>query len=135
MVSYNVDTLLHAKERKDFPPTRMGKNWLDHFVQQHHARIQQLWSFSPEPAHGWAVNEHTNSAWFNLPDNTIQTHKIECNCIWAANETGFQPGRGLSRQVIGAAKNKFSISNVMETKKTSLWWLQSVLMVRRSLWP
>ncbi|KAF8551421.1 hypothetical protein OG21DRAFT_1417964, partial [Imleria badia] len=53
-----------------------------------------------------AVNEHTNSAWFNLLGNTIQTHKIEHNCVWAADETGFQPGGGLSQQVIGAAKKQ-----------------------------
>jgi hypothetical protein len=72
----HVDTLLHAKASNGFPKTGVGKNWRDHFIQWHHARIQQFWSSPLESARGRAINEHTNRAWFNLLGNTIQGDQL-----------------------------------------------------------
>lgn len=65
-----------------------------------------VWSSPLESACEQAINEHTNRALFNLLGNTIQLHKIEQNCVWAANETGFHPSGGQSQCVIGAAQKQ-----------------------------
>ena len=105
-LKHHVDAVLHAQLKKEFPHPGVGKNWTDHFLQCHHARLQQFWSSPLDSACGHAINEHTNKAWFNLLGNTMQTQKIEKDCIWAADETGFQPGGGQTRWVIGFAKKQ-----------------------------
>ena len=105
-LKHHVDAVLHAQLKKEFPHSGVGKNWTNCFLQRHHACLQQFWSSPLDSAHGRAVNEHTNKAWFNLLGNTMQTQKIEKDCIWAADETGFQPGGGQTRRVIGFAKKQ-----------------------------
>lgn len=55
---------------------------------------------------GCAVNKNTNKAWFNLQQGTVTKHGIKLDCIWAADETGFQPGTAVKEHVFGAANQK-----------------------------
>ena len=48
-----------------------------------------------------AVNETTHREWFEILGKTLED--VNPDCIWAADETGFQPGSGQKERVIGCA--------------------------------
>jgi len=103
----HVDTLLHARLGSTFPKTGVGKLWTHCFLNRHSKRLHRYWSAPLDTERGHAVNENTNEAWFELLKSTMDENNIEPDCIWAADETGFQPGTGGQRQrVIGPAKKK-----------------------------
>lgn len=57
------------------------------------------------------MNSNTNTAWFKLLGETLQTgdngQPIAPECIWAADEVGFQPTTSTAQEcVIGAAKKR-----------------------------
>ncbi|KAF8125778.1 hypothetical protein EV363DRAFT_1141579, partial [Boletus edulis] len=95
-----------ARNAENFPASGVGKNWTGHFIERHHTQLGQFWSSALDTACGRAVNPHTNKAWFDLLGNTMTEQGIEGDCLWAADETGFQPGGGQTQRVIGAAKKK-----------------------------
>ncbi|KAF8135550.1 hypothetical protein EV363DRAFT_1147074, partial [Boletus edulis] len=95
-----------ARLHEEFPKTSVGHNWTDHFLTWHAEEIGKYWSSPLDTACDRAVNPHTNRAWFNLLGHTIQDKEIGEDCIWAADETDFQPGGGTKQQVFGAAKKK-----------------------------
>ncbi|KIK84661.1 hypothetical protein PAXRUDRAFT_803299 [Paxillus rubicundulus Ve08.2h10] len=76
------------------------------FLERHSGNVARYWSAPLDTACGCAVNENTNKAWFDLLGRTIKDQNIEKDCLWAADETGFQPSGGLQEQVIGHAKKK-----------------------------
>ncbi|KLO13910.1 hypothetical protein SCHPADRAFT_827287 [Schizopora paradoxa] len=43
---------------------------------------------------------------FDLWENLVNQHNIEPDCIFAADETGFMPGRACKSKVIGKSKKK-----------------------------
>lgn len=48
------------------------------------------------------ASAHTGAkAWCTLLKHTLDKYHIEEDCIWAADETGFQPGVGQKQRVIG----------------------------------
>lgn len=102
----HADCLLKARLGDAFPETGVGKNWTDRFISRHSDQLGRYWSSSLDTARGRAVNKHTNQAWYSLLRTMIVEEKIDPDCIWAADETGFQPGGGLKDRVIGAAKQK-----------------------------
>ncbi|KAF9220161.1 hypothetical protein BS17DRAFT_715631, partial [Gyrodon lividus] len=102
----HVDTLLRAQLGKAFPETGVGHNWTDRFTTHHADHIVQYWSSPLDTAHGRAVNPHTHKAWCNLLKEMLEREKIEEDCLWAADETGFQPGGGTRQHVFGPAKKK-----------------------------
>jgi hypothetical protein len=84
----------------------VGKNWIYRFLERHSGKLSRYWSAPLDTARGRAVNENTNKAWFDLLGKTIEVNNIEPGCLWAADETGFQPGGGLRERVIGPARKK-----------------------------
>ncbi|KAF9224098.1 hypothetical protein BS17DRAFT_880130 [Gyrodon lividus] len=84
----HVDTLLRARLGEAFPETGVGHNWTDRFATRHADRIVQYWT------------------WCNLLKETLKREKIEEDCLWAADETGFQPGGGTRQRVFGPVKKK-----------------------------
>ncbi|KIK19723.1 hypothetical protein PISMIDRAFT_658664 [Pisolithus microcarpus 441] len=84
----------------------VGKNWTDQFIECHSSQLHQFWSSSLDTARGHAVNKNTNKEWYDLLGNTIDKFKIDADCLWAADETGFQPGNGVKECVFGPAKAK-----------------------------
>ncbi|KIK97782.1 hypothetical protein PAXRUDRAFT_135622, partial [Paxillus rubicundulus Ve08.2h10] len=91
----HVNAILHTRLGTSFPEAGVGTNWTQHFLERHTAHLASYWSVPLDTAHGRAVNKHTNTAWFDLLGKTIAVQKIEEDCLWAADETGFQPGGGL----------------------------------------
>ncbi|KAF9225130.1 hypothetical protein BS17DRAFT_807511 [Gyrodon lividus] len=102
----HIDTLLHARLGEAFPETGVGHNWTDRFTTCHADRIAQYWSSPLDTACGQAVNPHTHKAWCNLLKEMLEREKIEEDCLWAADETGFQPGGRTRQCVFGPAKKK-----------------------------
>ncbi|EGO04751.1 hypothetical protein SERLA73DRAFT_68419 [Serpula lacrymans var. lacrymans S7.3] len=105
-LKFHVDTLLQARLGNSFPETGVGMNWTGHFLNQHSERLGTYWSSPLDSARGRAVNKHTHKAWCNLLESTIKDNNIVEDCIWAADETGFQPGNGRKQRVIGPAQRK-----------------------------
>ncbi|KIK75308.1 hypothetical protein PAXRUDRAFT_173211 [Paxillus rubicundulus Ve08.2h10] len=105
-LKFHVDSVLQGRLGSGFPKTGVGKNWTDRFLERHSDNLGRYWSAPLDTARGRAVNENTNKAWFDLLGKTIDMNNIEEDCLWAADETGFQPGGGLWERVIGAAKKK-----------------------------
>jgi hypothetical protein len=102
----HVDTLLQARLGNAFPETGVGHNWTDRFTTCHANRVAQYWSSSLDTARGRAVNPHTHKAWCNLLKETLDRENIEEDCIWAADETGFQPGGGPKQRVFSPSQKK-----------------------------
>ena len=75
-------------------------------------------SLSPDPwlvsAPSWyqllpyssIVNRHTHKAWCDLLKETLNRENIEDNCIWATDETGFQPDGGPKQHIFGPSQKK-----------------------------
>ncbi|KAG1834302.1 hypothetical protein F4604DRAFT_1515057, partial [Suillus subluteus] len=95
-----------ARLQSNFPEAGVGKNWTERFILRHSTRLSQYWSKPLDTARGRAVNPSTNKAWYDILGRTIKTEGIEDDCLWAADETGFQPGGGLKERVIRAANRK-----------------------------
>ncbi|KIK93753.1 hypothetical protein PAXRUDRAFT_70221, partial [Paxillus rubicundulus Ve08.2h10] len=80
MLKCHVDTLLLAQLGSTFSQDGVGKKWTDRFLNRHSNRLHKYWSSSLDTNRGRA--------------SAIDKYHIEQNCIWAADETGFQPGEG-----------------------------------------
>jgi hypothetical protein len=102
----HVDSVLCGRLGSTFPETGVGKNWIDRFLERHSSDLGRYWSAPLDMSRGRAVNENTNKAWFDLLGKTINEKNISEDCLWAADETGFQPGGGLRERVIRPAKKK-----------------------------
>lgn len=106
-----MDEILRARLGKEYPTKGVGRNWTDRFVERHHLELKTYNPKSLEGAWGRAVNPTTHQAWFDLLGETLQSGNngkpIAEDCIWAADEAGFQPAiRTLQEQVIGGANKK-----------------------------
>jgi hypothetical protein len=102
----HVDAILQAWLKEKFPAGGVGRNWTDRFVEKHMDKLGRFWTQSLDTAHGCAVNPTTHDQWFTLLKDAIITLGIEEDCIWAADETGFQPGGGNKESIFGPSGAK-----------------------------
>lgn len=93
----HANLILRARLGSDF--TGVGLHWSERFVIRHQDEIKTTWSRHLDSNRGRAVNATNHEHWFNLLGGTIDG--VESECIWAADETGFQPGIGFKERVIG----------------------------------
>jgi hypothetical protein len=89
--------ILKARLGEDCPP--LGQKWSERFVSRHQDKLKSTWSRKMETNRGRAVNATNHSDWFELLGKTIEG--VDPDCIWAADETGFQPSAGQKERVIG----------------------------------
>lgn len=68
--------------------------------------LGRFWTRSLDTARGHAVNPTTHDQWFTLLEGAMTSLGIEEDCIWAADETGFQPGGGNKERVFGPSGAK-----------------------------
>jgi len=106
MLKHHVDTPLCARLGDTFPETGVGKNWTARFLDRHSGQLGLHWSSPLDTNRGHAVNENTHKAWCKLLEHTLNVHGIQEDTLWAADESGFQPGTGQKQCVIGSAKQK-----------------------------
>lgn len=97
----HVDSILHARLGEEFPETGVGQNWTQRFVTAHHDDLKSAWARQLDSARGRAVNATNHEEWFNLLGKTIED--VEDECIWAADESGFQTSGAVRERVIGRA--------------------------------
>lgn len=84
----------------------VGKNWVDRFLEKHSDRLKTFFASPLERARANAANPVTHKMFYDLLENTLKEHNIEPDCIYAADETGFMPGRACKSKVIGKATKK-----------------------------
>ena len=104
MLKRHAETLLCARLGDEF--NGLGKNWTGNFLDRHSNQLAQHWSSPLDTKRGQAVNENTHKAWCALLEHTINEYGIQEDTLWAADESGFQPGTGQSQCVIGSVKQK-----------------------------
>ena len=107
MLKHHVDSILQVCLGDKFPETGVGTSWTNRFLSRHSDQLGAYWSSALEAKCGRAVNKNTNEAWLKLLQDTMITeHGITPDCIWAADETGFQQGTAVKERVCGAANQK-----------------------------
>ena len=102
-LKHHANSVARARLGDKFPETGVGKNWTDRFLSHHSEQLGTYWSSPLDSNRGRTVNENTHKSWCK---DTLEKYNINEDCIWGADETGFQPGHGLKHRVIGATKQK-----------------------------
>lgn len=101
----HVDEICRARLGDLFPADGVGKQWTNRFMEKHSDVLGTYWSHSLDNARGRAVNPATNESWHNLLEEMLLTgddgKPIAQECLWAVDETGFQPAGGLRERVVG----------------------------------
>lgn len=117
-LKFHVDIILRARVGSTFLETEVGQNWTARFLRRHAAQLGAYWSSSLDSNRGQAVNENTHRAWCDLLKTTLDDHHMKEDCLWAADESGFQPGIGRKQRVIGPARRKMQYQQRDGTKET-----------------
>lgn len=121
----HVDQICRACLGNKFPTTGVSKQWTHRFVEHHSDRLHVYTSSPIDTACGQAVNEHTNSQWYDIVEETQlrgdDGKPIAPECTWAMNECGFQGngGEGWER-VIGAKGKKIQYQQQAGTRENMM---------------
>jgi hypothetical protein len=121
-VKEHVDQICRARLGKKFPAMGVGKQWTHRFVERHSDRLHVYTSSPIDTARGQAVNEHTNTQWYDIVEETQLRgdggEPIDPECTWAMDESGFQAngGEGWER-VIGAKGKKIQCQQQAGTRE------------------
>lgn len=86
--------------------TGVGKNWTARFLEKHSDRLKTFFASPLERSRAKGGNPTTHKMFFDLWEGLLAEHSIEPDCIFAADETGFMPGRACRSKVIGKATRK-----------------------------
>ena len=73
-------------------------------MERHADRLKMGWSHHLDSNRGKAINQTNHDECFDPLEKTIDG--VDTDCIWAATETGFQPGIGTQERVIGRKGRK-----------------------------
>lgn len=86
----------------------LGKNWTGRFLEKHSDRIKPFFSSPLDASRTRAVNPNAHAAWFGLLKDLFEKygHGDDPECLYALDETGFMPGRAITKKVIGRAGKK-----------------------------
>lgn len=93
----------HAEEqvRARDPSFRgFGKNWPDRFMTKYAHRISTKWGVSLDSIRAKTVTPASVEHYFNLLEDTLQTHNIQPHNIYGFDESGFPLGGGKKTRVI-----------------------------------
>ena len=109
-IKEHVNEIASTHWGNTFPKGGVGKQWTYCFVSNHHEELKAYWSHSLDSARAWAVNPITKEGYFTLlkeviKDDDDDSH-IKPECIYAADESGFQKGVGQKEWVFEAAGKK-----------------------------
>jgi hypothetical protein len=109
----HADELIRAKHGAGgkFPAEGVGRNWCSRFIERHSDQIHAFCGRGIDAVRTRSVNEATNKAWYDLLEEVLQTGDkggpIAPECIYGADETGFQPNGGnIQEKLIGATGQK-----------------------------
>lgn len=116
----SVDKIIRARNGQAFPG--VGLAWTFRFVSRNYDRLHMYTSTSLDSVRGRAVNPATNAKYFELLGSQIEKLGIEADCMWAADESGFQPNTGSKERVIGAVGKKTHTRKETVVGRTLLSW-------------
>lgn len=102
----HVNGICTARLGAAFPRGGIGKKWSCRFVEKHSNRLGTYWSRPLDTARGRAVNENTNTAWYNIFIDTKTTNNVPDELLYGSDETGILPGGGTTQRVIGRKGKK-----------------------------
>lgn len=109
-IKEHVDEIASARWGDAFPKGGVGKQWTHRFVSDNHPELRPYWSRALDGARARAVNPTTKEGYFTLLKEVIGDDHgddyIKPECIYAADESGFQKGIGQKERVFGAAGKK-----------------------------
>jgi hypothetical protein len=113
-IQEHVNKICAAKYDAQFPASRIGKNWVDCFLEHHHDCLKSYWSCPLDNLQACTVDPHNKKLFFNLlaetlasddsKDALIHLWPIIPEHIYGAGKTGIQMGAGTHKQVVGPAK-------------------------------
>jgi hypothetical protein len=105
-IEEHMEEILRVRLGDSFRPEGLGHNWTNRFVSKHSDQLGTYWSQPLEHVRSGAVNPTTKEAWDTLLGSTIEKFKIEPDCLYAEDESGFLSSLGVKEKVIGPARAK-----------------------------
>ena len=93
-----ADTLLSARGEIP-PPQPVGKNWVSRFIKDQ-AELQTNWNRKFNSQRAKSEDPVAIAAWFQLVQETVQTHGITEGDIYNFDETGFAMGVAATSKVV-----------------------------------
>lgn len=99
----DVDVILKARLGSSF--VGVGKKWAERFVERNSDQLKVAWAKPLESKRADAANEHTNKAWWELLQKTLEEYNIEFANIYGVDEVGCQP-YGSERERVISGKQK-----------------------------
>lgn len=105
-----VDDICRARLGDEFPENGVGKQWTDQFVEKHSNQIGAFYTCTLEGAQARAVNLTTNTTWWKLLGEVLQTgdggFPIVQENTYGVDECGFQPEIGSAQGKAIGGKGK-----------------------------
>jgi hypothetical protein len=109
-IKEHVNEIARACWGDAFPEEGVGKQWTHRFVSDYHGELGAYWSHPMDSARARAVNPITKEGYFDILEEVIggedNDDHIDPECMYAADESGFQSGIGQKERVFGAAGKK-----------------------------
>jgi hypothetical protein len=99
----HAEAILRHRMGQDFPETGLGRDWANHFITKHNARLGMFWSTPLDGSCGHAANPITKEEYFRVLKEVRETNNIPDELVYGADETGIQSGIGITERVIGPA--------------------------------
>ena len=106
----HVDEICRARLGSKFPETGIGKQWTYHFVEKHSDWLHVYTAWPLDTVRSQAVNETTVTKWHDVVED-VQLRgddgkPVAPECMWAADESGFQAngGEGYAKVIGGKGK-------------------------------
>jgi hypothetical protein len=96
----------HPNNNDDNGEPVLGKNWTYRFISKHSDRVKVYLSSPLDSKRARAVNPNTDAAWFEMLGKILHKYKIDNDCLYGCDETGFQIGMVHRQYVIGGAGKK-----------------------------
>jgi hypothetical protein len=106
----HVNEIARARWGAKFPEEGVGKQWTTRFISDNSDRLRAYWSSPLDRSRARAVNPVTKESYFKLLAEVIEggggDDRIPDDCIYGADESGFQKGIGQKERVFGPTGKK-----------------------------
>ncbi len=89
------------QQRKGNPNEKVGKDWVDRFMQRHEDKLSMYWSKPLDTLRANALNPEAVAHWFELVDLLVIKRGISPNNIYGMDESGFQLSFHTKQRVVG----------------------------------
>ena len=101
------------------PSFHVGENWVDRWLEKWGKSLSTYWSTSLDAVHSRALNPEVVHDYFQKVQETISKYKIDPDCLWTMDESGFIFGHACKTRVIGQAGNRVQHSQRDGSRETA----------------